>query len=166
MVFSDVSKEQVFFLMCHFGGSVYKMAVSTITNRLLGRAYLNNPEEVFSTTTNRLLARVYLNNPQEVFSTATNRLVSRVHLNHNLDEIPARITSRIQVKVYLNNFLEQIGVITNRLTVISYASTILSEEDQADGYWEDWIPPTPPITQRKRKRFFISAFSYVRDKNR
>jgi hypothetical protein len=116
-----------------------------------------------STTTNRLLSRSYLNNPQEVFSTTTNRLLSRSYLTHNLDEIVARIINRIQARSFLVNLLEQYGVMINKLMLRSYASTILSEDKQASGYWQEWIPPTP---QRKRKRFFVSAFSYERDKNK
>jgi len=65
----------------------------------------------------------------------------------------------------LNNLLDQIGTIVNKIMLRSYASTILSETEQAGGYWQDWFPPSHPREKRRRKRFFISAFSYERDKN-
>jgi hypothetical protein len=140
------------------------MPISTTTSRLLCRVYLNNPEEKISTTTSRLLCRVYLNNPEEKISTTTSRLLCRVYLTHNLDEIIASITNRIQVRNYLN-LLEEIGVMVNKVMLKSYASTILSENDQAGGYWTEWPPPTPPM-EKKRRRFFVSVFSYERDKNK
>jgi hypothetical protein len=91
--------------------------------------------------------------------------LGRAYLTHNLDEIVARITNRIQMRIYLNNLLEGIGVMVNKVMLRSYASTILSENDQAGGYWTEWPPPTSPMG-KKRRKFFISAFSYERDKNK
>jgi hypothetical protein len=120
------------------------MAVSAITNRLLIRSYLNNPQE------------------GSYYTAITNRLLIRSYLNNNLEEVIARMTNRIQMRVYFNNLLEKIEVVVNQMLLKSYASTILSEGEQALGYWQELTT----TVKRKRKIFFNSAFSYERDKNK
>jgi len=120
--------------------------VGIIYDIIEGKSNFINTLETFNSLYDVIEGKGYFFNPAEVIDAAF---------------------YEIEAKSYFVNLLEENNVAFDVIEMKSYASTILSEEEQADGYWEDWFPPTTPVvTQRKRKRFFISAFSYERNKNR